>query len=154
MKKQIFTLLISLLSLGTFAQVSINTDGADPDASAILDVKSTEQGLLIPRMTTAQRTAITSPATGLLVFDTDSESFWFKETAGWIELRDGNIHSLADADNDTKIQVEKTPDDDIIRFDMGGTEFFRMANGRLEVANTGYSIFIGEDAGANDDFDF
>ncbi|MCP4088970.1 MAG: hypothetical protein GY746_04170, partial [Gammaproteobacteria bacterium] len=59
---------------------------------------------------------------------------------------------IADADNDTKIQIEETADDDIIRFDMAGTEFFRMDSGRLEVVNTGNSVFIGDGAGANDDF--
>lgn len=51
--------------------VAINTDGANPDASAILDVKSTDQGLLIPRMTETQRDGISSPATGLIIFQTD-----------------------------------------------------------------------------------
>ncbi len=59
---------------------------------------------------------------------------------------------ISDADGDTKIQVEETTDDDIIRFDMAGTEFFRMDSGRLEFVNTGNSVFIGEGAGANDDF--
>ena len=50
------------------AQVGINTDGSVPDASAMLDVKSTTSGLLIPRMTAADRDNIASPATGLLVY--------------------------------------------------------------------------------------
>ncbi len=63
-----------------------------------------------------------------------------------------NVHSLSDADGDTKIQVEENPNEDIIRFDMAGTEFFRMDSGRLEILNTGSSVFIGEGAGANDSF--
>lgn len=59
--------------------------------------------------------------------------------------------SMADADTDTKIQVEETADDDIISFDMAGTEFFRMDSGRIEVLNTGNSVFLGNGAGANDD---
>lgn len=59
---------------------------------------------------------------------------------------------LKDTDEDTKIQVEESADEDIIRFDMAGTEFFRMDSGRLELFNTGYSILIGEEAGLNDDF--
>lgn len=41
-----------------------------PSASAILDVRSTTQGFLPPRMTTAQRDAISSPATGLIIYNT------------------------------------------------------------------------------------
>jgi hypothetical protein len=42
----------------TFAQMGINATGIAPDPSAMLDVRSTTKGLLIPRMTTAQRTAL------------------------------------------------------------------------------------------------
>jgi hypothetical protein len=51
--------------------VGITADGSMPDNSAMLDVKSTAKGLLIPRMTEVQRTAISSPATGLMVYQTD-----------------------------------------------------------------------------------
>ena len=66
MKTTIFTTLLVLISLGLSAQVSINTDGADPDASALLDVKSTNRGLLPPRMTQAHpapRTSQPAPRT-------------------------------------------------------------------------------------------
>ncbi len=69
-----FILFLSMLFLAAVsnAQVAVNTDGTLPDNSAMLDVKSTSQGLLIPRMTLAQRNAIASPATGLMVFQTDN----------------------------------------------------------------------------------
>lgn len=73
-------------SVQVTAQVAINTDNSAPDASAMLDVKSTDKGVLIPRMTSAQRTAIMSAATGLLVFDSTTESFWFKNSTAWEEL--------------------------------------------------------------------
>jgi trimeric autotransporter adhesin len=47
---------------------SINTDGSAAHASAALDVKSTAKGVLIPRMSKAQKNAIASPATGLIIF--------------------------------------------------------------------------------------
>lgn len=59
---------------------------ATPNTSALLEVNSTNRGILIPRMTTAQRTAIASPATGLLVFDNNTNTFWFYNGAGWIEM--------------------------------------------------------------------
>jgi len=76
MKTLILSLTLLLLSLGTiFAQgVAINTSGATADTSAMLDVSSTTKGFLPPRMTEAQRTVISSPATGLLVFQTDGTS--------------------------------------------------------------------------------
>ncbi|MBI4645884.1 MAG: hypothetical protein HY738_04625 [Bacteroidia bacterium] len=65
--------------------VGISTDGSDPDASAMLDVKSTSKGLLIPRMTTAQRTGILTPANGLFVYDITTSSFWYYDGV-WREL--------------------------------------------------------------------
>ena len=67
-------LTIAMISLGTatYAQnVGVNGDGSAPDGSAMLDIKSNSKGVLVPRMTQAERTAIALPATGLLVYQTD-----------------------------------------------------------------------------------
>jgi hypothetical protein len=66
-------LLVGLLAwFGALSQgVAINNDNSSPDASAMLDVKSTTKGMLAPRMTMAQRNAIISPATGLMIYQTD-----------------------------------------------------------------------------------
>jgi hypothetical protein len=69
--KNLFCLLLLALSVSVSAQVAINTDNSNPDPSAMLDVKSTVKGLLAPRMTQAQRNAISNPATGLTIYQTD-----------------------------------------------------------------------------------
>lgn len=132
--------------------VSIDTNGILPDASAMLHVESNAKGILIPRMSSTDRIGISSPAHGLLVYDEDSESFWYHRASGWIELVAGTSDKIIDTDGDTKVLVEKSMDDDLIHFDLHGTEFFRMDSGRLDVLNTGGSIFIGEEAGLSDDF--
>jgi len=111
-----------LLPLSLSGQVGINTDGSTPDPSAMLDVTSTDKGVLVPRMTSSQRTIISNAAVGLLVFDLDTETFWFNDASGWTELVSGNVKSIADADDDTKIQVEESADEDVLRFDVAGTE--------------------------------
>ena len=69
MKNSLFLIAILLLSgSALFAQLGINTDRSAPDHSAILDVKSTNKGLLPPRMTAEQRDAIAAPARGLMVW--------------------------------------------------------------------------------------
>jgi trimeric autotransporter adhesin len=75
-----------IINAANAQSVAINTDGSTADATAILDVKSTGKGMLIPRMTTAQRTGITTPATGLLVFDTDTIAFWYYNGTVWTKL--------------------------------------------------------------------
>lgn len=88
--KRFFITFFCLLTLaGLQAQtegIGINTTGADPDASAILDVQSTDKGMLVPRVSSAQRLAIPSPATSLLVFDTDENGFWFYNGSAWQAL--------------------------------------------------------------------
>ena len=58
--KPIFLFFVLFVVLNVHAQVAVNTDGTTPDPSAMLDVKSTNRGMLDPRMTSAQRTAIAS----------------------------------------------------------------------------------------------
>jgi hypothetical protein len=66
----IVTLII--VNCQSFAQgVAITSDNSNPDASAMLDVKSTDKGMLLPRMTQTQRNAISNPATGLMIYQTD-----------------------------------------------------------------------------------
>ena len=82
--KQFFTLLAAvLITATTYAQVGIGT--TTPDPSAALDITSTTGGLLIPRMTNAQRLAITPPAAGLMVFVTDFDGgrFMFYDGTEW-----------------------------------------------------------------------
>ncbi|MGM0409066.1 MAG: hypothetical protein ACQERU_13880, partial [Bacteroidota bacterium] len=73
------TMLLSLLTFFGNAQNIAVTDDETyvADSSAMLDVKSLTKGLLVPRLTSTQRNAIISPATGLLVFDTTLERFYF-----------------------------------------------------------------------------
>jgi len=59
-----------LISTSLYAQVGVGTEA--PDASSILDVSSNSKGLLMPRLTTAQRDLIVSPATGLMIYNTTS----------------------------------------------------------------------------------
>jgi hypothetical protein len=68
-----------------FAQQNVGIGTATPDPSAILDLSTTNKGLLIPRLTTLQRTAIVSPAAGLLVYDTNFNQFWYFNGTVWVQ---------------------------------------------------------------------
>ncbi len=98
-----FILIISLaliFIIRTNGQVAINTNGADPDSTAILDISSSDKGLLIPRMSADDRNAILNPATGLMVFDTSTNNFyyysgnWNKITPSSFEFPDSDGDSL------------------------------------------------------------
>jgi hypothetical protein len=60
-----------------FSQNNVGIGTSTPNASSILEMQSTSQGVLVPRMTTAQRTAIATPANGLLVYDTNFDCFFY-----------------------------------------------------------------------------
>lgn len=69
--------------------VGINDNGSNPDTSAMLDVSSSSKGFLVPRMTLSERESISSPATGLIVYQTDGTSgFYYNystpESPSWI----------------------------------------------------------------------
>jgi hypothetical protein len=89
MKKKIICLVVSASCILTsHAQsLAINTDGSTANSSALLDVKSTTKGLLIPRMDSLQRAAIATPATGLLVYQTNKDTgFYHFDGTGWQQL--------------------------------------------------------------------
>lgn len=64
--------------------------GGEPDASAVLDVQSTTKGVLIPRMTTAERDAIADPATGLIIYNTDENQFEYYDSTQWTAIGTGS----------------------------------------------------------------
>jgi microcystin-dependent protein len=74
----LITLLAALLTNLVSAQVGFNNP--NPAPSSILDLTANDKGLLIPRMTTAQRSAIVNPANGLLVFDISLKAFCYYDT--------------------------------------------------------------------------
>lgn len=86
---------VLVLSCATLvAQVGIGT--SNPNASAVLDVESTTQGFLTPRMTTTERLAIGSPANGLMVYDTTLKSFYHYDSSStsWSKIRSDGSERL------------------------------------------------------------
>ncbi|MFM2425611.1 MAG: hypothetical protein RL747_1155, partial [Bacteroidota bacterium] len=88
LKKACFSLIITLLTTYSFGQnVGINETGANPDASAMLDINTSTKGLLIPRLSKAQKSLIASPANGLLIYQTDDTvGFWYYEQTKWVPV--------------------------------------------------------------------
>ena len=85
LSKKILTMAACTILLFNAAlpQVAINTNGASADNSAMLDISSTSKGLLIPRMTTIQREAVTGPAAGLIVYDIDVKCLYYYDGTAW-----------------------------------------------------------------------
>ena len=120
--KQIFTFLAAVvLTATTYAQVGIGT--TTPDASSALDITSTTKGLLIPRMTAAQRDAITSPTQGLIIFCSDCAlgegELQVRLTSSWKNTIGGDVNDRV------------TPAIAIGDFYQGGVVFHLFAEGEI-----------------------
>jgi hypothetical protein len=84
--RKLFVFCVGLLwmAIASVAQVGINADNSAPDSSAMLDIKSTTKGMLMPRMTSALRMAIGNPVNGLMVYQTDGVSgIYYYNGSGW-----------------------------------------------------------------------
>lgn len=129
----IFILFIEILipSITDAQSAAITTDGSNAHASAMLEVKSTNKGMLVPRMTTAQRTAIASPAKGLLVFDNDTGDFWFYNGTAWVSLTSGESANVWKKNADTVYTDNK------ISVGIGTTSAMK---GKFQVAGTAKTL--------------
>ncbi|MFC5282708.1 hypothetical protein [Pedobacter alpinus] len=95
LKPNVFTTIYFLFAIcigfnhSGFAQGSVGIGTQTPNASAALDVVSTNKGLLTPRLTTTQRDAIAAPANGLLIYNTGTLKFNYWNGTTWIEIGAG-----------------------------------------------------------------
>jgi Chaperone of endosialidase len=125
-------ILITIFGNSSFAQsLAINTDGSTANASAILDIKSTVKGLLIPRMNTSERTGIGSPATGLQVYDTDLNLLYVYNGSAWVALNTGTNYWTLSGGNiynnsGTNVGIGTTTPGDKLE-----------VNGNIRLTNTG-----------------
>ena len=88
MKKLTLFFIANIIAINiTFSQgAAINSSGSAAASSAILDVSSSSKGILIPRMTKAEKLLISGPATGLMIYQTnDTTGFWYFNSAKWVQ---------------------------------------------------------------------
>ncbi len=143
--KQVFLLGCLLLSNASIAQVKVGDNPTTIDPSAVLEIESTTKGMLTPRMTEAQRTAIASPATGLTVYQTDATAgFYYYNGTAWEKLSsiDG-IRRMTTAERDA---LTPTPGTIIYNTSFGGLQIYsgfsqseawvNIGTSTLSIANT------------------
>jgi trimeric autotransporter adhesin len=121
--KILYFTIMFCFPLLSFAQVGIGT--TNPDASAMLDINSTSSGLLVPRMTQAQRLAIPSPAEGLLVYQTDYTSgFYYHSSTTWVFLPGSNAGGwelTGNSGTDPSVNFVGTSDNVALQFKVNNT---------------------------------
>jgi hypothetical protein len=130
MKKFVAILVILSLALLTHGQNTFPVSGSagigtiTPDASSAFEVKSTTQGILIPRMTKAKRDAIVSPAEGLLIYQTNSTiGFYYYNGNNWVQVSPkGLTKDLSNLTAPTAVNEVIQPEADNL-IDLGGAAF-------------------------------
>lgn len=129
--KNLFKVIQAALMLTSFtltAQVGIGT--TTPNASAALDITSTNSGILIPRMTQAQKNAITSPATGLLIYQTDATAgFYFYNGTIWTPFTNSGWSLTGNTGTNASTNYIGTTDAQDLVFKTNGTENIRVKSG-------------------------
>ena len=135
--------------------IAINEDGSAPSPSAILDIKSTNKGMLVPRLSQDQKNGIVTPANGLLVFQTDGQAGFYYFTGGeWVFLSTDKTSwsNTGNAGTNNTIDFIGTTDAQDLNVRTNNVDRLRISQtGQLEILNTGQSVFIGQQAGESDD---
>ncbi len=125
----------------SFAQNTAISDVVyTPAASAMLDVYSTTKGFLVPRLTQAQKTAIASPATGLLIYQTDgSAGFYYYDGTAWVPFTTGNSGWLLDGNSVTSTRTIGTISNYDFPIITNNTEKMRVTKeGRVGIGSTSF----------------
>jgi hypothetical protein len=104
------------------SQVAINTSGNLPESTSILDVSSTTLGVLLPRMTAQNRNDITDPATGLIVYVTDDNQFYYFDGTAWVLLKGIDGLWLTDANADSLYPANSNVSRTVLEYNSVGTE--------------------------------
>jgi hypothetical protein len=96
MKKNLLALLLFLIfSNFSFSQNnSVGIGTLTPDKSAILEIYSSNKGLLIPRLTSTDVAALNNPVNGLLVYNKTVNCFWYYQSNAWKSLCDKRFDSI------------------------------------------------------------
>ncbi|MEP7232144.1 MAG: tail fiber domain-containing protein [Ginsengibacter sp.] len=155
--KKILTLFTCVLFIQSAQpqSIAINNDGSQPNASAILDIKNANKGLLIPRVNLVSETDVTtipSPALSLLVFNNNAalpngQGYYFWNGSTWIKLATiTTVNNTAWSISGNSIN----PNTDFIGTTNNASLIFKTNNvlsGKLDPANR--NVLFGEDAGAS-----
>lgn len=109
----VLIVLPGLLVLQAGAQsMGISSTAITPHASSILELRTTTKGMLIPRLTTTERDAINSPATGLMIYNSTTNKFNFYNGATWSEIGGGGVNSVSGTSN--RINIGGTATDPVV----------------------------------------
>lgn len=143
MKKNLYTFALFTVSISAFGQVGIGVTA--PHSSSMLDITSTTKGFLMPRMSTTERTGIATPASGLEVYDTTTNTIWYYNGTVWVNTAVSSVN-LYNSDGTLGANRTVTMGDKTLSFVSAaatGTSHFVIDNSTLNVDAVNHRIGIG-----------
>lgn len=148
MRKCYFFVLVLLLSSLELIAQNIGINNPTPHASAICDMVSTDKGILIPRLTSAQRVAIVAPAVGLLVYDLTGAKFMYFDGVVWQSVGGAvNAWGLSGNAGNGPANFIGTTDNQPIQFKINNQRSGYIDN--IDGPSTGRNVFLGFQSGLN-----
>lgn len=140
----------------TQAQNNVGIGTNTPNASSVLELSSSNKGILIPRL--SDTNLVTSPAEGLLIYLNPDKGFWYFDGTFWVRIGSGGSGAsssawdiLGNTGTVASTNFLGTTDNIDLTFRTNNMERLRIKNQTLEFLNSGSSVFIGESAGLADD---
>jgi hypothetical protein len=144
MKRRIFTVILLLLGSSTaFAQLKVGSNPSQINKSSILELESTRQGLLLPRIPGANLTTapLNGAPDGMIIYVTDSSSLFIRKNGLWQKMsvdsvaNNGNWNTAGNAGLDSNKNFIGTIDQQALVFKTGNAERIRLtANGNIKMA--------------------
>jgi hypothetical protein len=142
-------LLASIVFTSKIFAQSVGIGTSTPQPSALLELKSDDKGLLVPRITSAKRDGMMAPAKGLMVYVIDDSSFYFYDGA-WRRLTPANEtwNIQGNGGMDENLNFIGTTDSKPIKFRVKNALQMQLDSvGRLQLFSPRLSLFIGNGAG-------
>lgn len=139
-----FSIFALVLVINTTIQAQVGIGTTTPNTSSVLDVTSTTAGLLTPRMTMAQRNAIATPATGLLIYQTDNTpGFYYYNSTAWVPFGGSGWGLTGNAGTTVATNFLGTTDNQDFAIKTNNAEAIRVKNdGKIGIGNTAPSSKI------------
>ncbi len=130
--------------------MGISNAAITPDPSSILEMRTTEKGILIPRMTTAERDNISSPATGLMLYNTITNQYNFYNGSAWVFWGSAAYLSATSGETLSTISTSDVVITDMTKTALEAGTYSVLFNGQVNIPAAEYTTgFSTADAAAD-----
>jgi hypothetical protein len=130
-------ILILIISVNSTSMAQVGIGTLAPDASAMLEISSTTKGFLPPRMDTTARDAMATPASGLLIFNTETNQLNYYNGTSWQAVVDEGASNSSDSTDASNIISTSSTSSDV---EIPGMSRSPVAGSYLVFFNSEYSI--------------